>query len=62
MPVDQVTELVDVGRGKTVGIRFVVGQLGIDVVVDVPLFKQSQSDKAFGCFSDIGKDSRCSPR
>lgn len=51
MPVDQVSDLVDVGWRETVGIGLVVGQLGVDVVVDVPLFKKSQSDDEFGFFS-----------
>jgi len=55
VPVDQVAELVDIGWRETVGIGLVVGQLGVDVVVDVPLFKRSQSDKGFGHFSPRGK-------
>ena len=44
MPVDQVSDLVDVGRGETIGVGLVVSQLGVDVVMDVPLFGMSQSD------------------
>lgn len=40
MPVDQVSDLVDVSGRETVGVSFVVGQLGVDVVVDVPLSKR----------------------
>ena len=58
VPVDQVADLVDVGRGKTVGIGLVVGQLGVNVVVDIPLFKRCQSDKGSGCFGQR-EDSRC---
>jgi hypothetical protein len=43
MPVDQLSGLVDEGRGETVGIGLVVGQLGVDVVEDVPLLEGSQS-------------------
>ena len=39
MPVEQFPGLVDVGRGETVCVGLVVGQLGVDVVVDIPLFK-----------------------
>ena len=44
MPVNQGSGLVDVGRGETVGVSLVVGQLGVDVVEDIPLSKKSQSD------------------
>ena len=44
MPVDQVSDLVDVGRGETIGVGFVMSQLSVDVVMDVPLFGRSQSD------------------
>ena len=37
-PVDQLSDLVDVGWGETVGIGLVVGQLSVDVIVDIPLF------------------------
>lgn len=47
MEVDQISELVDVGRRETVGESLVVGQLGVDEVVDVPLFKKSRSDNEF---------------
>ena len=39
MEVDQLSGLVDEGRRKTVGVGLVVDQLGIDVVVDVPLLE-----------------------
>ena len=48
MPVDQVTDLVNVGWGETVGVGLVVGQLSIDVIVDIPLFKKSGSDNEIG--------------
>jgi len=51
MPVDQVSDLVDVGRGETVGVGLVVGQLSVDVVIDIPLFGRSQSDNYFSCYS-----------
>lgn len=37
MPVDQLAGLVDVGGREAVGVSFVVSQLSVDVVVDVPL-------------------------
>ena len=46
-PVDQLSGLVDVGRGETVGIGLVVGQLGVNVIVDIPLFGKSRSDNEF---------------
>ena len=51
MPVDQISGLVDVSRGETVGVGLVVGQLGVDVVVDIPLFDKFQSDNGFQCCS-----------
>jgi len=48
VPVDQLSDLVDVGWRETVGIGLVVGQLGVDVVVDVPLFKNHNQNE-FGC-------------
>lgn len=55
MPVDQVSDLVDVGRRETVGVGLVVGQLGVDVVVDVPLLGRSRSDDKFRRFGHGGK-------
>ena len=40
VPVEQLPGLVDEGWGETVCIGLVVGQLCVDVVVDVPLFKK----------------------
>lgn len=37
MPVDQLSGLIDVGGRETVGVGLVVGQLGVDVIIDVPL-------------------------
>ena len=51
MPVDQVADLVNVGWWETVGVGLVVGQLGVDVIVDIPLFRRPQSDNEFWCFS-----------
>ena len=39
MPVDQFSSLVDVGRREAVCVSLVVGQLGVDVVIDIPLFE-----------------------
>jgi len=46
-PVDQISDLIDIGRRETVGVGLVVGQLGVDVVVDIPLFDKPQSDTEF---------------
>lgn len=48
MPVDQLPGLINVGRRKTVGIGLVVGQLGVNIVVDVPLLERSRSDEVDG--------------
>ena len=41
MEVDQISDLINVSRRETVGVCLVVGQLGIDVVIDVPLLEGS---------------------
>jgi hypothetical protein len=61
VPVDQVPNLVDVGWGETVGVGLVVGQLSVDVVVDIPLSKKSQSERVRTLLSRR-EDSRCSPK
>ena len=50
MPVDQILDLVDVGGRKTVGIGLIVGQLGVHVVVHIPLLERLRSDDEFRCF------------
>jgi hypothetical protein len=40
MPVDQVADLVDVGGREAIRVGFVVVQLSIDIVVNVPLFEE----------------------
>ena len=54
-PVDQLSGLVDISRGETVGVGLVVGELSVDVVVDIPLFGKSQSDNEFGRCGHGGK-------
>ena len=55
MPVNQIADLVNVGRRETIGVGLVVGQLGVDVVVDIPLFEESGSDHEFGQCGHGGK-------
>lgn len=43
MPVNQFADLVDVGGRETIGVGLVVGQLSVDVVVNVPLLERSRS-------------------
>ena len=68
MEVDQLSGLVDEGRRETVGVGLVVDQLGIDVVVDVPLLEGARSDYDSGasvakgnsqCFPKLWDDRRC---
>jgi len=44
-----------VGQGETVCIGLVVGQLCVNIIVDVPLFGKSQSDNEFRCCGHRGK-------
>ena len=55
MPVEQFPGLVDEGWGKTVRIGLVVGQLGVDVVVDIPLFKNRDQTTGSGAAVTPGK-------
>ena len=55
MPVEQFPGLVDIGWGETVWIGIVVGQLGVEVVVDIPLLKNYGQTMGQGATVTYGK-------